>query len=54
MIMELKKKSSVNESNGSLITTIPKVLAEIVGINKKEKIEWVLKDGILTIKPIEK
>lgn len=52
--MKIIKKSSITETvNKSHVTTVPKVIVELLGLEHKDKLEWILKDGELTIKPIK-
>jgi len=51
--MNIVKKSSVSINNGSLKTTIPKILCEVLEIKDKSKLEWNLNDSELKVKIIK-
>lgn len=50
---EIKEKTyNVYEVKGQLRVTIPKVLAQAVGIGKGDKIKWFIDRGELVVKKI--
>jgi len=48
--MDKEKTYLVYESKGQLRVTIPKVLAQAVGIQKGDRIKWVIDRGELVLR----
>jgi bifunctional DNA-binding transcriptional regulator/antitoxin component of YhaV-PrlF toxin-antitoxin module len=48
--MVKEKTYSVYESKSQLRVTIPRVLAQAIGINKGTKIKWIIDRGELVLK----
>ncbi len=50
-MIEVKEKSyTVHDVKGQLKVTVPKVLAQAVGIGKEDKIKWIIDRGELVMK----
>ncbi len=49
----MDKTYTIFESKGQLKVTIPKVLAQAVGIKKGDKVKWTIDRGELVMKKME-
>jgi bifunctional DNA-binding transcriptional regulator/antitoxin component of YhaV-PrlF toxin-antitoxin module len=47
-----EKTYSVYEAQGQLRVTVPKVLAQAIGIEKGDKIKWVIDRGDLILRRV--
>ncbi len=48
---EIKEKTyNIYETKGQLRVTVPKVLAQAVGIKKGDKVKWIIDRGELVMK----
>ncbi len=52
-MVEAKEKTyTVHDVKGQLKVTVPKVLAQAVGIGKGDKIKWIVDRGELVMKKV--
>lgn len=50
---EIKDKTyNIYEAKGQLKVTVPKVLAQAVGIGKGDKVKWIIDRGELVMKKV--
>ncbi len=47
-----EKTYTIYESKGQLKATVPKVLAQAVGIKKGDKVKWIIDRGELVMKKV--
>lgn len=41
------------KKDGTAVSLIPKIIVELMNKEKNYEIEWILKDGMLQIKPLK-